>query len=151
YDATGGDGISFYSSPNFRQWIFRSKINGYFECPDIFRLPVDGNTNNLMWLLCDASSGYQLGQFNGVTFPPSTAKLPGNNGASFYASQTFTSMAPGDQRLVRIGWAIISTPGMPFNQMMYFPTELNLRTTPNGVRLFSTPIAEMTNNAVTSY
>jgi sucrose-6-phosphate hydrolase SacC (GH32 family) len=60
-------------------------------------------------------------------------------------------MAPGDHRLVRIGWAIISTPGMPFNQMMYFPTELNLRTTANGVQLCSTPIAEITNNAVNIY
>lgn len=151
YDESGGGGISFYTSPNFRQWTYRSKINGYFECPDIFQLPVDGNTNNLMWLLCDASSGYQLGQFDGATFTPSTVKLPGNRGAGFYASQTFTSMAPGDDRLVRIGWAIISTPGMPFNQMMYFPTELNLRTTTDGVRLCSTPIAEITNNTVTSY
>jgi len=151
YDATGGDGIRFNSSPNLRQWAYRSKINGYFECPDIFQLPVDGNANNLMWLLCDAGSGYQLGQFDGVTFTPSTSKLPGNSGSSFYASQTFTSMVPGDKRIVRIGWAIISTPGMPFNQMMYFPTELNLRTTANGVRLCSTPIAEITNNAVTVY
>ncbi len=151
YDASGGDGHAFYTSPNFRQWTYRSKINGYFECPDMYRLPVDGNTNNMMWALCDASSGYQLGQFDGVTFTPSTAKLPGNNGANFYAAQTFTSMAPGDKRLVRIGWAIIDTPGMPFNQLMYFPTELNLRTTTNGVRLFCTPIAEITNNSVATY
>jgi fructan beta-fructosidase len=151
YDATGGDGISFYSSPNLRQWTYRSKSNGYFECPDIFQLPVDGNTNNMMWLLCDASSGYQLGQFNGVAFTPGTSKLPGNSGSGFYASQTFTSTAPGDKRLVRIGWAMIDTPGMPFNQSMYFPTELSLRTTTNGVRLFSTPIAEITNNAVAAY
>ncbi len=151
YDETGGGGISFYSSPNLRQWTYRSKINGYFECPDIFQLPVDGDANNMMWLLNDASSGYQLGQFNGATFTPSTSKLPGNSGSAFYASQTFTSMAPGDKRLVRIGWAIISTPGMPFNQMMYFPTELNLRTTASGVRLCSTPIAEITNNAAAVY
>lgn len=151
YDASSGDGVSFYSSPNLRQWTYRSKINGYFECPDIFQLPVDGNTNNLMWLLCDASSGYQLGQFDGISFIPSTSKLPGNSGAGFYASQTFTRMPPGDTRLVRIGWAIIPTPGMPFNQMMYFPTELSLQTTANGVRLYSTPIAELTNNVVTAY
>jgi fructan beta-fructosidase len=151
YDATGGDGIAFYSSPNFRQWTYRSKILGYFECPDIFQLPVDGSTGNMMWVLCDASSGYQLGQFNGVTFTPSTSKLPGNAGSGFYASQTFSSMPPGDKRLVRIGWAQISTTGMPFNQLMYFPTELNLRTTASGVRLCSTPIAEITNNAVAAY
>ncbi len=152
YDDAGGNGVQFFSSPNLRQWTFRSKIyNGFFECPDMFQLPVDGDTNNLLWVLCDASSGYQLGQFDGVTFTPSTAKLPGNSGSAFYASQTFTRMAPGDSRLVRIGWAIISTPGMPFNQMMYFPTELKLRTTADGIRLCSTPIAEITNNAVVVY
>lgn len=151
YDATGGDGIRFYSSPNLRQWTYRSKINGYFECPDIFQLQVDGNTNNLMWLLCDASSGYQLGQFDGATFTPGTSKLPGNSGSGFYASQTFTSMKPGDNRKVRIGWAQISTPGMPFNQLMYFPTELTLQTTSNGVRLCSNPIAEIANNVINVY
>jgi fructan beta-fructosidase len=151
YDASGGDGIAFYSSPNFRQWTYRSKINGYFECPDMFQLPVDGNTNNMMWLLCDASSGYQIGQFDGVTFTPSTSKLPGNSGNGFYASQTFTSMPPGDKRLVRIGWAQISTPAMPFNQLMYFPTELTLRTLPAGVRLCSQPVAELANLSINDY
>lgn len=152
YDATGGNGISFYSSPNLRQWTFRSKIyNGFFECPDLFQLPVDGDTNNLVWELNDGSSGYMLGQFNGAVFTPSTAELPGNLGSGFYASQTFTSMAPGDNRRVRIGWAQISTPGMPFNQLMYFPTALTLQATSNGVRLCSTPIAEITNNAVNIY
>lgn len=152
YDATGGNGVSFYSSPNLRQWTFQSKIyNGFYECPDMFQLPVDGNTNNLMWELNDGSSGYMLGQFNGAVFTPSTAELPGNEGSGFYASQTFTSMAPGDNRKVRIGWAQISTPGMPFNQMMYFPTALTLQTTSNGVRLCSAPIAEITNDAVNVY
>ncbi|HEX7655057.1 MAG TPA: glycoside hydrolase family 32 protein, partial [Verrucomicrobiae bacterium] len=152
YDDAGGNGIEFYSTPDFHTWTFRSKIyNGFFECPDIFQLPVDGNANNLMWELNDASGGYQLGQFNGVTFTPTTAKIANNAGSGFYASQIFTSMGPGDKRIVRIAWAIISTPGMPFNELMYFPTELNLVTTSNGVRLCSTPIREITNNAVAIY
>lgn len=151
YNASGGDGIMFHTSTNLRDWTYRSKINGYFECPDIFPLPVDGNTNNMMWLLYGADSHYQLGQFDGIAFNPTATKLPGNNGVGFYASQTFANMPPGDNRIVRIGWAQISAPNMPFNQMMYFPTELNLRTTPSGVRLHSTPIAEITNNVAVSY
>ena len=112
---------------------------------------MDGNTNNLMWELNDASTGYMLGQFNGAVFTPSTAELPGNSGAKFYASQTFTSMAPGDSRKVRVGWAQIATPGMPFNQLMYFPTVLSLVTTANGPRLCYAPVAEITNNAVNRY
>ncbi|MGC3956504.1 MAG: glycoside hydrolase family 32 protein [Verrucomicrobiota bacterium] len=151
YDETGGAGIQFYTSPNLKQWTYRSKISDFFECPDLISLPLDGNTNNMQWVLYAANSDYMVGQFDGVTFTPSTAKLQGNNGAGFYAAQTFTTMPPGDSRCVRIGWAIIYLPGMPFNQMMYFPTELKLKTTPTGVRLFNTPITEITNNVVTAY
>jgi fructan beta-fructosidase len=151
YDATGGNGIEFYSSPNLRQWTYCSKIFGFYECPDLFQLPVDGNTNNLQWVLCDGSSGYMIGQFNGATFTPSTAKLPGNLGSGFYASQTFTRMPPGDGRKVRIGWAQVSLPGMPFNQMMFFPTVLTLNTVNSAVQLCSQPVAEITNAVANSY
>jgi fructan beta-fructosidase len=151
YDATGGNGISFYSSPNLKQWTYHSKIYGFFECPDIFQLPVDGNATNLMWELNDASGGYMLGQFDGATFTPSTAKLPGELGSGFYASQTFTSMAPGDNRKVRICWAQLGMPGMPYNQAMFFPTVLTLNTGSAGVQLCSQPVAEITNNVVNAY
>ncbi len=152
YDGGGGNGIEFYSTPDFHVWTFQSKIyNGMYECPDIFPLPVDGNSNNIMWEINDGSSGYMLGEFDGSVFTPATPELPGNLGSGFYASQTFSTMKPGDNRKVRIGWAQISTPGMPFNQLMYFPTSLTLQTTADGVRLCSTPVAEITNNAVNVY
>lgn len=151
YDETGGQGIQFYSSPNLKQWTYHSKINGFFECPDLFQLPVDGNPNNLQWILNDASSGYLIGQFDGATFTPSTSKLPGNLGQGYYASQTFTSMPGGDNRKVRIGWAMLSMGGMPFNQAMFFPTALSLRTFTNGVRLCSQPVDEITNAVQNTY
>jgi fructan beta-fructosidase len=150
YDSNLG-GIDFFSTPDFHQWTYRSGIAGFYECPDLFELPVDGNTNNMLWELNDGSTGYMLGQFNGAVFTPTTAKLPGNNGSGFYASQTFTTMPPGDTRRVRIGWAQISMPGMPFNQMMFFPTVLTLQTLPAGVRLCSSPIAEISNAVENTY
>jgi sucrose-6-phosphate hydrolase SacC (GH32 family) len=99
----------------------------------------------MKWVLSDASNGYMLGQFDGAVFRAETAKLPGNSGAAFYAAQTFSKMPPGDARCVRIGWAQVSMPGMPFNQMMYFPTELTLRTLSASVRLCSQPVAEIAN------
>ena len=61
------------------------------------------------------------------------------------------SMLPGRLRIYlsrmavvfQIGWGRISHPGMPFNGMMLFPTELSLRTTKDGIRLFSKPIDEL--------
>jgi len=138
-------GVKFYTTPDFHQWTYRSGIAGFFECPDMFQLPVDGDTNNMLWELNDGSSGYMLGHFDGATFTPITSKLPGNSGSGFYASQTFTTMPSGDSRRVRIGWAIVYMANMPFNQMMFFPTELKLQTLSAGVRLCSTPIAEITN------
>ena len=42
-------------------------------------------------------------------------------------------------------------PGMPYNQMLFFPTELKLKTETAGVRLCSTPIAEITNAVENTY
>jgi fructan beta-fructosidase len=139
------NGIDFFTTPDFHTWTYRSGIAGFAECPDIFQLPVDGNTNNMLWEINGGSAAYMLGNFNGAVFTPTTGMLPGDNGSGFYASQTFTTMPPGDSRRVRIGWAQISTPNMPFNQMMYFPTELTLQTTSNGVRLCSVPVREIQN------
>jgi fructan beta-fructosidase len=144
-------GIDFLSTPDFHTWTYRSGIAGFYECPDLFELPVDGNTNNMLWELNDGSAGYMLGQFNGAVFTPVTTKLPGNSGSGFYASQTFTTMPPGDARRVRMGWAQVSMPGMAFNQMLFFPTVLTLQTLPAGVRLCSTPIAEITNAVQNSH
>lgn len=138
-------GMAFYSSTNLRDWTYRSRIPGLFECPDLFALPVDGETINQKWILNDASGGYLIGQFDGSTFTPETQKLNGNSGNAFYASQTYSEMPAGDSRRVQISWGQISTPGMPFNQMMLFPTELTLRTTSNGIKLCAEPVREIAN------
>ena len=135
-------GFAFYSSTNLREWTYQSRISDFFECPDLFPLPVDGQTNRIKWILNDASGDYLIGQFDGVRFTPETGKLKGNGGNAFYASQTFTEMPAGDSRRVQISWGRVPAPGMPFNQMMLFPTELSLRTFPGGIRLCAVPVRE---------
>ncbi len=136
-------GVAFYTSSDLKRWTFRSRIGGFYECPDMFELPVDGGKNGTKWVLTAASSEYLLGQFDGATFTPDAPaeKLPGNRGDRFYAAQTFSQTPDG--RRIQIGWGQIETRGMPFNQMMSFPCELTLRTTPEGVRLFSWPVKEI--------
>jgi fructan beta-fructosidase len=51
-------------------------------------------------------------------------------------------MPETDNRRIQIGWGRVSHPGMPFNGMMLMPTELTLKTTKDGVRLFSVPVKE---------
>ena len=133
--------ITFHTSPDLKTWTFQSRIEGFYECPDLFELAVDGDTRNTRWVLTGASSEYMVGSFDGRAFTPATAKLPGHRGEGFYAAQTFTNEPRG--RVVQIGWAQVGMPGMPFNQMMSFPLELALRSTPGGVRLCWQPVQEI--------
>lgn len=134
------DGHSIYTSANLKQWQYESHTTGFWECPELFELPVDGDPGHSKWVMYGASGTYMLGSFDGKMFTPEHGKFQYTTGA-IYAAQTYTD-AP-DGRRIQVGWGRISHPGMPFNGMMLLPTELSLRTTKNGVRLFSNPIAEV--------
>jgi fructan beta-fructosidase len=137
--------IAFYTSPDLRKWTFESRIEGFFECPDLFELPVDGDRTNRKWVLTAASSEYRVGRFDGRQFLPETAKLAGHRGNGFYAAQTISDIPAEDGRVLQIGWGQMPAPGMSFNQMMCFPCELTLRTTPEGPRLAWKPARELEN------
>jgi fructan beta-fructosidase len=144
YDEQGKSrGISFYTSRNLKDWQFRSRIDGFYECPEIFELPVDGNQNNKRWVVHAADGNYMIGHFDGETFRPESAKQQWSYGNCFYASQTFNNLPREDGRRIQIAWGRIATPGMPFNQCMLFPCELTLRTTEDGVRMFAQPVREI--------
>lgn len=136
------DGHSFYTSKNLRDWTYKSHTGGFWECPDLFELPVDGDTGNKMWVLYGASGTYMLGEFDGERFTPRSGKHAYTRG-SIYAAQTFNNIPAKDGRRIQIGWSRISHPGMHFNGMMLLPTELTLRTTKDGVRLISQPVKEV--------
>ncbi|BCU77922.1 glycoside hydrolase family 32 protein [Luteolibacter sp. LG18] len=133
--------IHFHTSPDLKHWTFASKTDGFFECPDLFELPVDGDPAKKKWVLTAASSEYQVGSFDGKAFKPETPMLPGHRGKGFYAAQSFSDVPDG--RRVFIGWWQTETKGMPFNQSMSLPLELNLVTTPDGPRLTFTPVKEL--------
>ena len=136
-------GIAFYTSPDLKQWQLQSRIEGYYECPEIFEIPVDGNANNRKWVVYAADGAYAVGAFDGKSFAAESGKHRYNWGTCFYASQTFNNLPAEDGRRVQIAWGTMATPGMPFNQMMGFPVELTLRTTEEGPRLFANPVREI--------
>lgn len=136
------DGHSIYNSDNLKDWTFESHITGFWECPELFELPVDGNKNNTKWVMYGASGTYMIGSFDGKKFTPEAGKYYYSTG-SIYAAQTFTNIPESDGRRIQIGWGRISHPGMPFNGTMLLPTVLSLKTTKDGVRLFSEPIKEL--------
>lgn len=133
-------GVNLYTSPNLKDWTEQDYVKGFYECPELFELPIDNNPANTLWVLYGGSGSYLLGSFDGKDFIPLMGKYRNTWGAH-YAAQTFNDTPDG--RRIQIGWGRIESTGMPFNQMMCFPTELTLRTTPEGVRLFSEPIEEL--------
>ncbi|HEY0456825.1 MAG TPA: glycoside hydrolase family 32 protein [Verrucomicrobiae bacterium] len=135
--------IQFLSSPDLKNWTVMSETAGFFECPDFFELPIDGDAKQTKWVLTAASSEYMVGTFDGTKFTPETGKLPGHRGQGFYAAQTFSDMPIKDGRRVQMGWFQTPTPGMPFNQSMTIPLELKLTQTGAGPRLTWTPVAEL--------
>ncbi len=141
------DGMSFYTSQDLKAWTRKSHFNSLHECPDFFELPVDGNSSHNKWILHGGSSSYFIGAFDGESFTPESPELRYAEGVNLhghdalYAAQSFVGMPDG--RRVQIAWGRIQPEGMPFNQMMLFPTEFKLVTTPDGLRVRATPIEEI--------
>lgn len=135
------DGHSIYTSANLKDWNYESHVTGFWECPELFELSVDGDKNHTKWVMYGATGTYMLGSFDGKAFTPEAGKYCYTTG-SIYAAQTFTNIPASDGRRIQIGWGRVSHPDMPFNGMMMLPTELTLRTTKDGIRLVSVPVKE---------
>lgn len=133
--------IAFYTSPDLKAWKFTSRIDGFFECPDLFELPIMG-TDEKKWVLYAADGKYLLGEFDGEKFLPDAKEKKQLWHGNFYAAQTYSNVPDG--RRIQIGWGNgISFPNMPFNQQMTIPCELTLRKTADGVRMFAEPVREL--------
>jgi fructan beta-fructosidase len=141
------DGMSIFNSTDLKSWTRKSHFKGLFECPDFFQLPIDGDFNRKKWILHGGSSNYFIGTFDGETFKAESSGLryaEGKNAQgddALYAAESFVDMPDG--RRVQMAWGRIKFEGMPFNQMLLFPTEFKLVTTPDGLRMRATPIAEI--------
>ncbi len=144
------DGNSIYNSTNLKDWTYESHVTGFWECPELFELPVDGNQNDKRWIMYGASGTYMIGKFDGKKFTPESGKHYYTTGSA-YAGQTFTNIPSSDGRRIQICWGRIPSHHMPFNMLMLLPTELTLRNTKDGVRLFSFPVNEVNILNKTSY
>ncbi len=141
------DGTSIFNSTDLKSWTRTSHLKGLYECPDLFELPVDGNRNRTKWIIHGGSSAYYIGTFDGKTFTPESTKLRYAEGKSIkgeellYAAQSFADMPDG--RRIQMAWGRVWEQDMPFTQLMLFPTEFRLVTTPDGLRMVANPIREI--------
>jgi len=143
-----GTGLSIFNSDNLKDWEYQSHTKGFWECPELFELSVNGNPYKKKWVMYGASGTYMIGDFDGKKFTMESGKHYYHKSV-MYAAQTYNNVPDG--RRIQIGWGRVAAPNMPFNQMMTFPTEFSLRTTNSGVRLFSEPIPEIKNLHMKEY
>lgn len=136
------NGHSIYNSKNLKDWTFQSHITGFWECPELFEISVDGNANNKKWVMWGASGTYMVGTFDGKKFTPETTKQCNLNGSA-YAAQVFNNISQEDGRVIKMAWGRISFDDMPFNGCMLLPQEQILKTVNGGLRLVSKPVSEV--------
>lgn len=141
YDTKGGNNVAIYSSTDLKEWKVESHLHGYFECAELFELPVDGNKKNTKWVVFAADAKYAIGDFDGKTFTPEHEGKHQVHWGSYYASQCFSGDPKG--RVIQVGWARFNIPGMPFNQAFTLPASMTLHNTPDGVRMHVNPVEEL--------
>ena len=145
--------IAIYNSPDLKNWTYASRIEGFFECPDLFELPLDNDAKyGTKWVLDAADGKYLTGDFDGKEFKPDSKVKKQLWYGRFYAAQTFDNAPMQPQVMgsssgirrpwrIQIGWAKgVAFPGMPFNQQMTVPVELSLFTPNDGPRVRAWPV-----------
>lgn len=141
------DHIQFYESDDLKDWSLNSKFGfddnpalGVWECPDLFKLNVDG-TKEEKWVLIVSHGGesapnggsgtrYFVGDYDGTTFTTDQMKSQWlDYGTDNYAGVTYNN-TPGQKRIL-IGWMsnwnyATKTPTEKWRSAMTLPRELHL-------------------------
>ncbi|KJK39436.1 glycosyl hydrolase family 32 [Streptomyces variegatus] len=111
--------VQFYSSKNLKDWKLQSEFGpagatgGVWECPDLFPLAVDGDKNNIKWVLVvninpggiagGSAAQYFVGDFDGKkftaddqgTYTPPTGKVVQDFEGTGFGTWTSTGTAFG--------------------------------------------------------
>ena len=160
----------FFTSPDLKTWTLQSAFgkgegsqDGVWECPDLFKLPVDGTGEEKWVLICNINPGgpfggsavqYFVGDWDGKTFKADTdaeGKVPTkwlDYGKDNYALVSWSD-AP-DGRRTAIGWMsnwqyAADVPTMQFRSANTLPREIGLFKGPDGqIYASSAPSPELT-------
>lgn len=160
--------IEIYSSANGIDWDFESSFgggagaqDGIWECPDLFKLPVEGESDESRWvLICNLNPGgpsggsaaqYFIGDFDGKVFTnhalPSETKWM-DWGRDHYATVTWANVPESDGRRLAIGWMsnweyANDVPTENFRSAMTVVRELKLVRVGKELTLSSYPVKEL--------
>ena len=160
--------VRFYGSSDLKKWTHLSDFGpqgahpvSNWECPDLFELPIEGETGKTKWILqVDSGRGhpwvgsgcqYFVGEFDGKKFindnPPET-QLWLDWGRDFYAAQSYSDVPEADARRIVIGWISNwmyagKTPTSPWRGAQSVPRSLILKRFKEGLRLTQQPVREI--------
>ena len=171
--------VVLYKSHDLKNWEPLSSFGpanatgGVWECPDLFPLAVDGDPDNLKWVLIvnlnpggpnNGSAGqYFVGDFDGTTFTSTTTVTEGPQdparlddyqwldwGRDYYAAVSFGDV-PGGRRLM-IGWMnnwqyANEIPTSPWRSPMSLAREISLHTVDGSLRLVQQVAADLNAHA----
>lgn len=143
-------GTTFYGSKDLINWEQLSNINFGYECPDFAELPLDGDPDNMKWLLYDAGGKYLVGSFDGTTFIDENKSEQGlfmDQGPDFYAGQSFFPHNLPEKKYIQLAWMAEwngSVGERPWEHNATFPVELGLVTRGDKMMVTRTPIETIT-------
>ncbi len=67
-----GNKIGFYTSSDLKHWTYRSGFErndlGLLECPDLFRMSIDGDPAHTRWVLATGANGASIGMTTGTVY-----------------------------------------------------------------------------------
>ena len=162
--------VHFYSSGNLTEWRYESEFGegqgsqaAVWECPDLFQLPVDGDSGRRKWVLhvsigdneeTDGSTAqYFIGEFDGRRFVNDDAAGGQirwtDYGQDFYAAVTYSDIPQEDGRTIWLGWTSnwkypFAGPTEPWKGGMSIPRAIELRTAADGaIKICQQPIDEL--------
>lgn len=107
---------ALYTSPNLKDWTFNSIIMNPFaeggpapivsECPDMFQLPIDGDENNMKWVLSHSGSFYMIGElgFNEEGMLEFTGETPLKRLTTPNTAALQTFYNTPDNRRIALSW-----------------------------------------------
>ncbi len=139
-------GYCFYTSRNLLDWTHTSRLDGFWECPDFFELPVEGADDDRKWVLVQGNGNYLIGSFDGRAFTPETENLTVSFGGGLYATQTWKETQDFD-RLTQMAWMPYREPppGLVWRGQTCIPCSLSLKRFPEGPRLCRNPLVVIKN------
>ena len=160
-----GDHAKFYRSKNLKEWDNISDFGkeqgakgGVWECPDLFKLKVQGTDEEKWVLIISIGNGgpnggsaaqYFVGDFDGTIFTSDQKEYKWLDwGADNYAGVTYNN-TPNEDRIF-IGWMsnwqyALKTPGTTWRSAMTLPRKLSLKKINGDYVLYNYPLSSVDN------